>query len=151
MQEEKLHQGGPQINGVFEYAHHKQSFDKELCHKQLCAKKYNACSKQTKFKIESFWAWKQLSLLMCLVLVTRFRLVAGRRRPLICDRSDKVHSPRHGRGPSPQARGVRARSLALQSSDHLTQSKSITCTHKIVQARNNNNNNSWKKNDYLHN
>ena len=54
---------------------------------------------------------------MCSVLMTRFGLVAGRRRPLICDRSDKVRSPRHDRGPSPQARGVRARSSALRGSD----------------------------------
>lgn len=54
MQEEKLYQGRPQINGVFEYARHKQIFDKELCHKQLCAEKYNAWSNQTKFKTEIF-------------------------------------------------------------------------------------------------
>ena len=29
MQEEKLHKGSPQINGVFEYACHKQSLDNE--------------------------------------------------------------------------------------------------------------------------
>ena len=29
MQEEKLHKGSPQINGVFEYVCHKQSLDKE--------------------------------------------------------------------------------------------------------------------------
>ena len=39
MQEEKLRQGSPQINGVFEYPSHEQSFDKKLCHKQLFAKK----------------------------------------------------------------------------------------------------------------
>ena len=39
MQEEKLHQGSPQINGVFEYVRHKQSLDKEVLHKQLFAKK----------------------------------------------------------------------------------------------------------------
>ena len=56
MQEEKLHQGSPQINGVFEYASHKQSYDKELCPKQLCTEKYNARSNRTKFKTESFLA-----------------------------------------------------------------------------------------------
>ena len=39
MQEEKLHKGSPQINGVFEFVCHKQSFDKEVFHKQLFAKK----------------------------------------------------------------------------------------------------------------
>ena len=29
MQEEKLHEGSPQINWVFEFMRHKQSFDKE--------------------------------------------------------------------------------------------------------------------------
>ena len=53
MQEEKLHKGSPQVNGVFEYARHKQIFDKELCHKQLCVEKYNAWSNRTKFKTES--------------------------------------------------------------------------------------------------
>ena len=77
MQEEKLHQGSPQINGVFEYARHKQSFDKELCHKQLCAEKYNAWSNRTKFETESFWAWKRLSWLMCSMLVTQAEIGAG--------------------------------------------------------------------------
>ena len=35
MQEEKLHQGSPQVNGVFEFVCHKQSFDKEILYKQL--------------------------------------------------------------------------------------------------------------------
>ena len=39
MQEEKLHKGSPQINGVFEYVCHKQSLDKEIFYKQLFPKK----------------------------------------------------------------------------------------------------------------
>ena len=39
MQEEKLHQGSPQINGVFEYVCHKQSLDKEIFYKQFFPKK----------------------------------------------------------------------------------------------------------------
>ena len=39
MQEEKLHQGSPQVNGVFEFVCHKQSFDKEILYKQLFFKK----------------------------------------------------------------------------------------------------------------
>ena len=35
MQEEKLHQGTPQVNGVFEFECHKQSFYKEILYKQL--------------------------------------------------------------------------------------------------------------------
>ena len=54
MQKEKLHKGSPQVDGVFEFVCHKQSFDKELCHKQLSAKRYNACSNRTKFKTKSF-------------------------------------------------------------------------------------------------
>ena len=38
MQEEWLHKGSPQLNGVFEFVCHKQSFDKEV-HIQLFAKK----------------------------------------------------------------------------------------------------------------
>ena len=34
MQEEKLHQGSPQVNGVFEFVCHKQSFDKEILYKK---------------------------------------------------------------------------------------------------------------------
>ena len=30
MQEERLHKGSPQVNGVFEFVCHKQSFDKQL-------------------------------------------------------------------------------------------------------------------------
>ena len=57
MQEERLHKGSPQVNGVFEFVRHKQSFDKEVFHKQLFAKKkYNAWSNRTKFKTESFLA-----------------------------------------------------------------------------------------------
>ena len=52
MQEEKLQQGSPQVNGVFEFVCHKQSLDKEVFHKQLFAKKkFNAWSDRTKFKI----------------------------------------------------------------------------------------------------
>ena len=50
MQEEKLHKGSPQINGVFEYVCHKQSLDRELCHKQLYARKNNAWSNRTQVK-----------------------------------------------------------------------------------------------------
>ena len=39
MQEEKLQQGSPQLNRVFELACQKQGFDKEVFHKQLFAKK----------------------------------------------------------------------------------------------------------------
>ena len=35
MHKEKLHQGSPQVNGVFEFVCHKQSFDKEILYKQL--------------------------------------------------------------------------------------------------------------------
>ena len=35
MQEEKLHKGSPQVNGVFEFMRHKQSLDKEIFYKQL--------------------------------------------------------------------------------------------------------------------
>ena len=38
MQEEKLQEGSPQVNGVFEFVCHKQSLDKEVFHKQLFAK-----------------------------------------------------------------------------------------------------------------
>ena len=38
MQKEKLHKGSPQVDRVFEFVCHKQSFDKEFCHKQLFAK-----------------------------------------------------------------------------------------------------------------
>ena len=48
-----LHEGSPQVNGVFEFVCHKQSFDKEVFHKELVAKKYNAWSNQTKFKTEN--------------------------------------------------------------------------------------------------
>ena len=39
MQKEKLHKGSPQLDGVFEFVCHKQSFDKEVFHIQLFAKK----------------------------------------------------------------------------------------------------------------
>ena len=39
MQEEKLQQGSPQLNGVFEIVCHKQSLDREVFHKQVFAKK----------------------------------------------------------------------------------------------------------------
>ena len=39
MLEEKLQQGSPQLNRVFEFVCHKQSLDSEVFHKQLFAKK----------------------------------------------------------------------------------------------------------------
>ena len=30
MQQEKLHKGSPQVNGVFDFMRHKQSLDKEI-------------------------------------------------------------------------------------------------------------------------
>ena len=39
MQEERLHKGSPQVNEVFEFVCHKQSYDTEFFHKQLFAKK----------------------------------------------------------------------------------------------------------------
>ena len=39
MQEEMLHKGSPQGNGVFEFVCHKQSLDKEIFYKQLFSKK----------------------------------------------------------------------------------------------------------------
>ena len=39
MQDEKLQQGSPQVNGVFEFVCHKQSYDKEFFCKQIFAKK----------------------------------------------------------------------------------------------------------------
>ena len=54
MQEEKLHEGSPQVNGVFEFARHKQSLDKEIFTSNFFPKKYNAWSNRTKFKTESF-------------------------------------------------------------------------------------------------
>ena len=39
MQEEWLHEGSPQVNGVFEFVCHKQSLDKEVFHKQLFPRK----------------------------------------------------------------------------------------------------------------
>ena len=39
MQEEKLHKGSPQLNGVLEFVRHKQSLDKEIFYKQLFSKK----------------------------------------------------------------------------------------------------------------
>ena len=50
MQEEKLRQGSLQINGVFEFACHKQSFDKEIFYKQLFPKKYSAWLNRTQVK-----------------------------------------------------------------------------------------------------
>ena len=38
MQEEMLHKGSPQVNRVFEFLCHRQSFDKEVFHKQLFAR-----------------------------------------------------------------------------------------------------------------
>ena len=53
MQEEKLHEGSPQMNWVFEFMHHKQSLDKEIFYKQLFPKKYNAWSNQHKLEIKA--------------------------------------------------------------------------------------------------
>ena len=39
MQEEKLNEGIPQMNWVFEFMRHKQSLDKEIFYKQLFSKK----------------------------------------------------------------------------------------------------------------
>ena len=39
MQEERLHEGSPQVNWVFEFVCHKQGYDKEFLHKQLFANK----------------------------------------------------------------------------------------------------------------
>ena len=38
MQEEKLQQGSVQVNGVFEFVCHKQSYDNEFSHEQIFAK-----------------------------------------------------------------------------------------------------------------
>ena len=39
MQVEKLHEGSPQMNWVFEFMRHKQSLDKEIFYKQIFSKK----------------------------------------------------------------------------------------------------------------
>ena len=39
MQQEKLHKGSPQVNGVFEFVCHKQILDKEIFYKQFFSKK----------------------------------------------------------------------------------------------------------------
>ena len=39
MQEEWLHKGSPQVNGVCEFMRHKQSMDKEKFYKQVFSKK----------------------------------------------------------------------------------------------------------------
>ena len=39
MQEERLHKGSPQLDRVFEFVCHKQSFDKDVFHKQLFSKR----------------------------------------------------------------------------------------------------------------
>ena len=39
MQVKKLYEGSPQMNWVFEFMRHKQSYDKEFIHKQLFVKK----------------------------------------------------------------------------------------------------------------
>ena len=39
MQEERLLEGSPQVNWVFEFVRHKQSYKKDFFHKQLVAKK----------------------------------------------------------------------------------------------------------------
>ena len=54
MQEEKLHEGSPQVNGVLEFAHHKQRLDKEIFTSNFFPKKYNAWSNQTQVRNLSF-------------------------------------------------------------------------------------------------
>ena len=55
MQEERLHKGSPQVNGVFEFVCNQKGFDKEsFLQRTFCQKKYNAWSNRTKFKTESF-------------------------------------------------------------------------------------------------
>ena len=39
LEEERLHKGSAQVNGVLEFVCHKQSLDREVFHKQLFAKK----------------------------------------------------------------------------------------------------------------
>ena len=52
MQQEKLHKGSPQVNGVFEFVCNKQSFDKKkFFTNNFLSKKYNAWSNRTKSKI----------------------------------------------------------------------------------------------------
>ena len=54
MQQEKLHKGSPQVNGVFEFVCHKQSLDKKVFHKQLFAKKSIMLGRtEQNFKTES--------------------------------------------------------------------------------------------------
>ena len=52
MQEEKLHQGSPQITGVFEFVCHKQSFDKEIIYKQFFLK--GIMLGQTEHKLKNY-------------------------------------------------------------------------------------------------
>ena len=55
MQEEKLQQGSPQLNVVFEYVCHKQSYDKEFFRKKFFAKKVIMLGRaEQKFKLEVF-------------------------------------------------------------------------------------------------
>ena len=55
MQEEKLEQGSLQVNGVFEFVCHKQSYDKELFRKQFFAKNVIMLGRaEQKFKLEVF-------------------------------------------------------------------------------------------------
>ena len=59
MQEEKFHKGSTQVNGVFEFVCHKQSFDKEVFHIQLFAKKvqcFGRTEQNLKLKILSIKA-----------------------------------------------------------------------------------------------
>ena len=50
MQEEKLHEGSPQMNWVSEFMRHKQSLDKEIFTSNFFPKKYNAWPSRTQVK-----------------------------------------------------------------------------------------------------
>ena len=54
MQEEKLHKGSPQVNGVFEFVCHKQSSDKAVFHKQLFAKSIMLGRTEQNLKLKIF-------------------------------------------------------------------------------------------------
>ena len=55
MQEEKLHKGSPQVNGVFEFMRHKQSLDKDIFYKELFSKKSIMLGRtEHKLEIKSF-------------------------------------------------------------------------------------------------
>ena len=56
LQEERLHKGSPQVNGVFEFVCQKQSLDKEVFHKQLFAKKSIMLGRtEQNLKLKVFW------------------------------------------------------------------------------------------------